>query len=534
MEPVWQMLPAPVGLPGYKRQDLGVAERLFIGAVVNLPPEQRPWGSITWLADVCQTSRPTVYAIGERARQCLAAQPSGRPARLPSQTKTDAARPLAPQIAVTANRRARTILTLLFPAGASEHSMDTCLRVAFDQGQSVGFISEFLRAAGRRAGHVLETVDHRGLGPVTLARDEIFTGSAPNLLLVEPHSLTIAGLYATSDCDTETWACALLLTQDRGVDLRSLAEDDCRTYAASCLAAGLNLPAQKDAWHLGHAAQQVVTDVEREALRALTEAERLEKKLRHRWDAAQFAAWATATEKAEQLLPISAQLRFWTDCVWDALEIVDWRSGEIRDRTINQWLLTETITALRALAHPRIQKLADRLEAQAPDLFTGLDLLAPDLARWQARLAAHGADPAWATAFQASVARAWRLEQAVKNGRRTFVQAAAAARQRVTDFIAADAVVQRLADELQTLLATTVRTSSAAEAINSVLRPYFTGRREGTDDSESRQLFLNLFTLWFNLHKFESGPRKGHSPYELAGIDLGTDDWLTLLGYPPD
>jgi hypothetical protein len=47
-------------------------------------------------------------------------------------------------------------------------------------------------------------------------------------------------------------------------------------------------------------------------------------------------------------------------------------------------------------------------------------------------------------------------------------------------------------------------------------------------------LFLNLFALWFNLHPFERGPRKGKSPYELAGIDLGTEDWLTLLGFPPD
>ena len=59
------------------------------------------------------------------------------------------------------------------------------------------------------------------------------------------------------------------------------------------------------------------------------------------------------------------------------------------------------------------------------------------------------------------------------------------------------------------------------------------GRRESTDPL-SRQLFLNLFALWFNLNKFDRGPRQGKSPYELAGIDLGTDDWLTLVGFPPD
>jgi len=83
------------------------------------------------------------------------------------------------------------------------------------------------------------------------------------------------------------------------------------------------------------------------------------------------------------------------------------------------------------------------------------------------------------------------------------------------------------------LLERTVRTSCAVETINSVLRPYFDRRRECTD-LNSRQLFLNLFALWFNLQKFERGPRQGKNSYEIAGIDLGTDDWLTLLGYPPD
>jgi hypothetical protein len=90
-----------------------------------------------------------------------------------------------------------------------------------------------------------------------------------------------------------------------------------------------------------------------------------------------------------------------------------------------------------------------------------------------------------------------------------------------------------LAEDLLTRLEHTVRTSSAVETINSVLRPYLNGRRECTDPV-SRQLFLNLFSLWFNLHPFERGPRQGRSPYQIAGINLGTDDWLTLLGFPPD
>ncbi len=49
---------------------------------------------------------------------------------------------------------------------------------------------------------------------------------------------------------------------------------------------------------------------------------------------------------------------------------------------------------------------------------------------------------------------------------------------------------------------------------------------------ETLQLYLNLFVLWHNMRVFERGKRQGKSPYQLAGIDTGADDWLTLLGYP--
>lgn len=534
IEPVWQMLPAVTeGLPGYKRRDLSLSDRLFMGAVVNLPKAQRPWGCLTWLATVFATSRPTVYAIGQRARAGMAALSRGRSARLPAPVEPASPVASAPAVTITPHRLARTILTLLMPGGVSERTVDDCLRVALDQSRSPGFVSELLHTAGRRAGEVLNQVDHSPLGPVVQARDELFTGSSPTLLMVEPHSLVITGLYATTDRDAQTWGCVLLLTQDRQVQICGLAEDGCIPYAASCREAGLDAAIQKDVWHPLTDALQVVKDVEREALHAMTLAARLEKPLRKHWTDAAFDEWAVTTERAERLLGQSDRLRFWRECLWDAVEVVDLPSGEIRDRAINQWLLNETLAGLRQLDHPRIQKLVERLEIQAPELLTFLDGLAQPLAEWQARLAQHLPDPAWARFFQSSVARLWRLEHALRNGHPQFRAATVAARQRVAEFVADDPVARRLAEELLTLLERTVRTSSAAETINSVLRPYLNGRRECTDPV-SRQLFLNLFALWFNLHQFERGPRKGQSPYELAGIDLGTDDWLTLLGFPPD
>jgi hypothetical protein len=534
IESIWSMVSRDTTrLSGYKRPDLSLADRLLIGAVVNLPAERRPWGCLTWLAQALATSRTTLYAIGERARTSLAAQPSGRPARvLDPATPTPAVDP-APAVMVTPSRLARTALTLLMPGGVSGRTIDDCLRVAFDRGRSTGSISELLHRAGQRAGEVLEQVNHAPMGAVMLARDELFTGRDPNLLLVEPHSLVITGLYAVTDRDAATWACALLLTQDRQVQIAGLAEDGCIPYAASCRLAQLDAAIQKDVWHPLTDVRQVITDLEREALRELTAAEKLEKRLGKRWTETEFEQWVAVTQRADSLLAQSVQLRDGYADLWEAVEVVDRRNGEIRDRAFNQWWLEETLARLRQLAPPRIQKLVERLDAQAPELLTFLDGLAQPLAAWHARLTDHFPDRKWAAFFQASVARLWRLEHALRNGHRNFQAAAVTARQWVAEFVANDPDAHRLAEDLLTLLERTVRTSCAAEAINSVLRPYLNGRRESTDPL-SRQLFLNLFALWFNLHKFDRGPRQGKSPYELAGIEVGTDDWLTLVGFPPD
>ena len=533
IEPIWQQLPDNTyHNSGWKRPDLGLSDRLFIGGVVNLPKGKREWGVIQWLADVYQTSRPTLYAIGARTKAGLLPPPP-HPAEVsviqPKVVNPDAAK----TVMVTRNRMVRTALTLLFPGGVSERSAADCLQAAFDVGRSPAFISGLLHEAGQRAGKILESVDHSALGAVMQARDELFVGREPILLMVEPRSLTITGLYATADREAETWGCILLFTQDRRVQIKGLAEDNCIPYGASCRLAQMDAAIQKDVWHPLADVGKVIHDVEREALRKLEAIEKLEKRLRKHWDEAVFTELLQVDQQMEDLLAQSSRLHFLRGCLWDAVELVDWRSGEIRNRAINQWLADETLREMKRLPHARIQKLVERLEDVLPEMLTFLDSLAQPLANWQVRAEDHFQLPKWTAYFQASVARLWRLEHAVRNGQHQYHKAALEAEQWLALWLEADPQVQELAEKLLSLLEATVRTSSAAETINSVLRPYLDHRRECTD-LVSRQLFLNLFVLWFNLHSFERGPRNGKSPYELAGIDLGSSDWLTLLGFPPD
>ena len=51
-------------------------------------------------------------------------------------------------------------------------------------------------------------------------------------------------------------------------------------------------------------------------------------------------------------------------------------------------------------------------------------------------------------------------------------------------------------------------------------------------NSQNMEYFVSLFALWHNLRRFEEGKRKGKSPFDILGIELESDDWRTLLGYP--
>lgn len=531
IEPIWQALPTySLISPNWKRTDLELSDRLFIGAVANIPRGQRSWGIMNWLAETFQVSRPTLYAIGERTKAGLLSAPSQVRAAAPAASVTGSQEKM---IAVTPNRIKRTTLSMILPGGVTERPIRDCLQAAFDEGRCPGYVSALIHEAGRRAGEILAKVDHAALGAVIQARDELFVGREPILLMVEPKSLVITGLYATADRDADTWGCVLLFTQDRRVQIKGLAEDGCIPYAASCRAAQLDAAIQKDVWHPLEDVRKVIRDVEREAFQKMKATAKLEKRLRKVWDNTIFDQWAVLEVQIDTLLAQSSRLRFWRECLWDAVELVDWRSGEIRDRAINQWLANETLQGIRQLPHPRIQQLAERLAAQLPEMLTFLDGLAQPLAQWQSQTQAFFSDPATARHFQAAVARLWRLEHALHNGQKQFAKPALDAEQWLAIWLEDNPQLQPCAEKLISLLEAVVRTSSAAETINSVLRPYLDRRRECTD-LVSRQCFLNLFVLWFNMHQFERGPRKGKSPYELAGIDQGTDDWLTLLGYPPD
>jgi hypothetical protein len=82
-------------------------------------------------------------------------------------------------------------------------------------------------------------------------------------------------------------------------------------------------------------------------------------------------------------------------------------------------------------------------------------------------------------------------------------------------------------DRVAAVLGDTFRASSAVECMNSVLRMQQSRHRRMT------QPMLDLKRLYWNCHRFGSGPRKKACPYEALDLELPTFDFWTLLQTDP-
>lgn len=534
METVWQMLGTGSSVRGSKIPHLTIADQLFAAAVVNTPRPIRPWGAITWLSSIFQVSRPTIYDLGKRAARGLEPAPGGRPAKAQLAAVPMGAPSRDNVITVTPNRVARTVLTTAFPGKMALRPMQKCLDIAFGQTRGLGTLSELLTQSGKQAGQVLREVDHSPLGPVIVLRDETYVQDWPILLVIEPVSTTILLGVVSEDCQAETWGAALLVSQDGGAHIKGLVEDMARMYAKSQELAEMEVAVQKDTWHIEKWGGKVRHDLQRIALTAQRKVYDLEEQLLETWDDTLFLdPYIPAVEKADRLLEQHDTFARWLGHLYDALELVDLRSGEIRDREINDWLLEQTLQAMEQIEQPLVQKFVRSLRRYQDQLLTFLDWAAEMLKPYQQMLTTHISDQAQQQHFIRTVARTWRLRQALINGQRFRKRQAADAEDLLKQLLNEDETLIALATYLMHILDAAGHTSSLVECINGLLKSFLNNRR-AFRNRDTAQAYLNLFILWHNMRVYERGKRAGKSPFQWAGINPGTDDWLELLGYPAD
>ena len=509
-----------------KLSHLGIADLLFMSSIMLLPRDRRPWGIVTWLADVFGISRPTLYSLPSRVLERLTAAP---PAALPEQQGK-----AVHQIEVSATRLQRTALTAAFPGKIALRPLQEVLAEAFDESRSIGWLSELLTEAGEKAGQVLKQIDFSAAGPLLVLRDETFFQDRPVLFMVDPVSSTILNAVVAPDRQADTWGLLLLMAQEQGVAIAGLVEDMARMYPKSLREADLGhleQSVQKDLWHLEREGGQLRRDLERSALQATKRVLALEARLRKAWRDELFLNEYIPAVVAEETR--YAQHDEFVTCfnhLCDALEIVDLPSGAIRDHSTNAWLLEETLCAMSTIDDSRVQQWVKTLRRHQAQLLTWMAWLTPALTAFQTQLAQALEHPLAQTQFIQLVAKRWRLRQALVNGHRHWRPASDRTTAMLHSVTAGSPTLAALAQRLADILDAACRTSSLVECINGLLKQFLHNRRSFAS-ADDMQLYLNLFTLWHNMRVYQRGKRQGQSPYQRAGIQLHTDDWLELLGY---
>lgn len=520
-----------VGVPGARRPDIGRPMRLLIGSIVDLGGG-RPRGMITWLAEVLDTSRETIYSIG-------AAWSNGQP--------SIAQRPLCRgESGSQRSELAQAALTLLVVGAMRLRSVQWCLTALLGETRSIGWLCGLVDEAGERAGAVLAAADWSKAPRMIVSRDELFMGEQAWLLTVDTRSHMIVSGHVENQVDAATWGVSLALDAlATGDKIVGLVEDAATWYGASVGHAAALLgttfapSVQKDHWHLLKQAGQIARDGERIALKHLATAERKARRITPTLTAIyDFAGYKAAHERANRAIATADAIRVSVDLLGEVLGLVDRRTGRILDRPTAAWYVAAITAHLADTGSDLAESLAGSLERQTQDLLCFHDRLDAALAAWRQEALDHFALPELVDLFERDIARAWRLGRAVTNGRHALGSSAAKAAAHVQALCHADPKAHCLAQALHDLLDGTIRTSSASENINSILRAFLWGRRY-FPGRRTAQNWLNLLILWHNMRIFDRGKRAGKSPFQWAGVAVlapdgqPTDDWLVALGYAP-
>jgi hypothetical protein len=189
-----------------------------------------------------------------------------------------------------------------------------------------------------------------------------------------------------------------------------------------------------------------------------------------------------------------------------ALDLFD-ADGRLNDRCRAQVEITE---ALKGLTDPEWSKVRNFLND--PRSLSFLD-------RMHRRLEEAEPRPEWR---EAMAWRWWLRHRRPRSADPLTNLVRAAGRDRVLD-----ESEQTSYDRVSAVLNDTFRASSAVECMNSVLRMQQSRHRRMT------QPMLDLKRLYWNCHRFRSGPRKDVCPYQKLGLELPTFDFWELLRTDP-
>lgn len=475
---------------------------------------QGEYGAVTDLADVYGVRRQRVHELRNEALVVLEEAFDESPA--------------SQLLSVTDASMKRATVALRVVTPASVRDIQEVLPVLFGVRWSYGKVWNVIHQAERRAAEWLGELDLSGIE--TVALDEMFSQRRPVLAGIDLDTQYLFQLDVRSGRSGEDWAASLKPLRD----VQNLRPDHVVKDAGTGLRAGVEevwpgIEERDDLFHALYLMGQTARRLENAGYRHIgAEVKLMKKRARASTETERRSLGQRlrrVRERMAQALDRHDRFEKLTRRAEAVLQLTDRGSGCLRTSAEVVRVLTAVAEDMVDIGGKQIRKVATYIRGRAAGLGRYLDHLGARLREVAPQVGGETVVQAIVRSYQASLLAARNGPRWDRKARQHELREAVDALLHVTDHDLAD-----LRDAMALVLpelADRHRASSAIENLNSVLRPYLVVQKH------AEQGFLDLFRFYWNTRERRWGRGKGTSPFE-ALTGRRVDDWLTLLGYPPD
>ncbi len=361
--------------------------------------------------------------------------------------------------------------------------------------------------------------------------DEIFFHGTPILAVVDPDSMAVGACERSQDRTGESWHAVL----SNFPNLDYIISDQARGIARGIhLTRGVSgtIQHQSDLYHF-------LIEVSRTTRRLETCLEKLLKAEEEVWqDWIQGRIYVKTVEKIEAT--VVRQLEF-MEQYYQALEFLDFAFSpmtsdhEVNTRERGRQILSDVMQRLKSLPELGLDDLVKILEKRGPGCLVFLDQLQRELSVIPVEL---GGDVVLPTnggedsQFTAEQIRELAIEEVclehamADNPSHEVFYAYSVLWGKVRALKKLVPAFRQVVSRVRRILYHPQRASSLVECYNSILRPMQQVKKQVTQE------FLWLKALHHNMKTFKQGRRKGKSPFQILGVDLGNENWIGLMeGY---
>ncbi len=492
-----------------RRMDLTPLIRLQIGLTALLAQQQKQWGEISRLAREYLISRTFVYLLALQVEQVGSAFFGRCPAEVP--------------LSMKAVRLPYAYLLSLRLEGRCSLNAISAIMARFDlTWSSVGKLSETLKALGGALDNTI-SVPGGTIRLVVFASDEIFAGTQPILVTVDPHSSAILRIELVARRRWEEWAQHWRCLSANGCQAIYLVCDGGQALAKAQKAALSDVWLQPDTYHaLAHRLGTWKSRLERRAYGAIsTEYKRFKALDSARSESvitARIDRYVAACRQADEAIARYDEFVYLYDCLMEQLAIFE-TTGRLRDRSEAEAQMRTALELLDSLGVKALSKAVAKTRRTLPELLQYFEVaktVVPALIR----------ELPIAPATFRLVCQAYHWRKHGISAKETAARHACMAHERsLLDVAATDpCYTSDIQERMYAQLDQMVQSSSLVECINSILRPYL-----DTTRNQITQELLNLIMFYHNHRRYRAGKREDTTPMELFTGQPQTEDWLDLL-----